>query len=334
MDSHPLFYILNTEIQILTFFMCRRISKIVATLICCLGIHLGMAQVKIGENLQVLDGASILELESTSRALVLTRVNQAQMSAITPLHGALVYNTDAECIFVFDGTAWKSLCGARMAVTTSSMAPIVNQVGDVWIDSTQNNVNIWNGSDFVLINRNPKSGNGLPSPITVNDPLAGDIYVDKNSGDLFTYDGTNWIVQGNAVQASNGITETSTNTIELGGALTRPTSLQSNSVNTFAIEGLQMSNNPTDLVVVMDASTQVLRQMDRSFLLQREETLVVANNGQNQFATPLAITDTKKIDVYRNGIKINFTAIGSNTIALDPGIICFQDDEIRIVQFF
>ena len=40
------------------------------------GLHLGMAQVKIGDNLQTIDGASLLELESTSRTLVLTRVTQ------------------------------------------------------------------------------------------------------------------------------------------------------------------------------------------------------------------------------------------------------------------
>jgi hypothetical protein len=68
--------------------------------------------VKIGENPQSLNNASLLELESNSRVLVLTRVSQAQMTAITPLQGALVYNTDEACIFQYDGTQWVNLCQA------------------------------------------------------------------------------------------------------------------------------------------------------------------------------------------------------------------------------
>ena len=74
------------------------------------GIYFGNSQVKIGDNLQLIDSSSLLELESSTRALVLTRVNENQMSAITPLNGALVYNTDAECIFMYSGDSWRNLC--------------------------------------------------------------------------------------------------------------------------------------------------------------------------------------------------------------------------------
>ncbi|MEP2278092.1 collagen-like protein [Maribacter sp.] len=67
-------------------------------------------QIKIGDNPQNLDNSSILELESTTRTLVVSRINTTQMQAINPLRGAMVYNTDAECIFFFDGTQWNNLC--------------------------------------------------------------------------------------------------------------------------------------------------------------------------------------------------------------------------------
>jgi hypothetical protein len=143
------------------------------------------SQVKIGENLQAIDPSSLLELESTQRALVLTRVSTAQMNTITPLHGALVYNTDTNCIYLYNGLVWRSLCDS----------------------------------------------------------------------------------------------DTQTNT-----------------------------------------------------LVQRAESIVIASNGQNQFTTPQNITDIHKIDVYRNGIKINFTAIGTNIIQLEPNVVCFDNDEIKIVQ--
>lgn len=303
-------------------------------LVCCLGFYLGSAQVKIGENLQLIDASSILELESTSRALILTRVTNAEMSAIAPLNGALVYNTDAKCIYMFDGSLWKSLCNGGMSVITSVIMPVVNQVGDIWINTAQNEVSIWNGTGFVLINRNPRSGSGIPSPLTVINPLAGDLYVDRDNGNLYTHDGTNWILQGNGIFAANGITKTTTNTIELGGTLTRPTLIETDNTNTMAIEGLETVNDPRNMLVTIDSTTNILKKTPISSLVQKEEILNIASKGQNLFNTPQSITDSKKIDVYRNGVKINFTVVDSNTIALYPEATCFQNDEIRIIQFF
>ncbi|MFV0541300.1 MAG: hypothetical protein ACK5MZ_08705, partial [Aestuariibaculum sp.] len=70
------------------------------------------AQVKIGNNPNIIDSASILELESTDKAFVLTRLTNAEMSSITPLEGALVYNTDQKCLFQYNGTLWLSLCNS------------------------------------------------------------------------------------------------------------------------------------------------------------------------------------------------------------------------------
>ena len=69
-------------------------------------------QVKIGDSPQTLHPASVLELESDSKVLVITRVTDAQMIAINPLRGALVYNTDHNCLHYFDGTQWINICEA------------------------------------------------------------------------------------------------------------------------------------------------------------------------------------------------------------------------------
>ena len=68
------------------------------------------SQIKIGNNPQNIDASSVLELESNSRVLVITRINDAQMNTITPLEGALVYNIDEECVFYYDGNVWVNLC--------------------------------------------------------------------------------------------------------------------------------------------------------------------------------------------------------------------------------
>ncbi|PQJ19962.1 hypothetical protein BSU00_11680, partial [Tenacibaculum sp. SG-28] len=71
------------------------------------------AQVKIGNNPDVINGSSILELESNNKVFVITRVSETQMNNITPLEGALVYNTDEQCVYQYNGTEWNSLCDSN-----------------------------------------------------------------------------------------------------------------------------------------------------------------------------------------------------------------------------
>ena len=98
---------------------------------------LGMAvqaQIKIGDNPQNIDPSSVLELESSSRVLVITRVNTAQMNAIVPSAGALVYNTDVQCIHYYTGTEWKDICDAVAGSIT-----FTSDDGTVVITSTGGN---------------------------------------------------------------------------------------------------------------------------------------------------------------------------------------------------
>ncbi len=100
-------------------------------ILCCIPIT---AQVKIGDNPQTIDPAAVLELESTTMALIITRVNTEQMEAITPGQGAIIYNTDAQCVHYYDGTQWVNLCeGASINVTTD---PIVNPISTIVLTET------------------------------------------------------------------------------------------------------------------------------------------------------------------------------------------------------
>ncbi|TYP71038.1 hypothetical protein, partial [Aquimarina intermedia] len=75
-----------------------------------LNLTAAVAQVKIGDNPNQIDANSLLELESSNKVLVLSRVSTTQMNAITPLNGALVYNTDQDCVYQYTGSTWESLC--------------------------------------------------------------------------------------------------------------------------------------------------------------------------------------------------------------------------------
>ncbi|CAM4338383.1 beta strand repeat-containing protein [Zobellia nedashkovskayae] len=104
-------------------------------------ISFAQAQVKIGDNPQVIDPSSILELESSDKVLVITRVDSLQMTTIVPNRGALVYNTTADCVYYYDGTAWISMCdGVDGGALTAT--PIVNSESTIVITPTAGGNNI------------------------------------------------------------------------------------------------------------------------------------------------------------------------------------------------
>ncbi|MEM9363809.1 MAG: hypothetical protein AAGA43_14310, partial [Bacteroidota bacterium] len=85
-------------------------------LLLVLSLFLGTSsygQIKIGENPENLDASSVLELESSTRVLVITRVTNVQMLSITPLRGAMVYNTDTQCVHFYTGTEWFNPCATE-----------------------------------------------------------------------------------------------------------------------------------------------------------------------------------------------------------------------------
>ncbi|MBU2947206.1 hypothetical protein, partial [Zobellia uliginosa] len=92
--------------------------------------HFAFSQVKIGDNINQIDASSLMELESSTRVFVVTRVTDAQMNSITPLNGALVFNTDQNCLFQYKGNIWSSLC-VNIAAGETITALLDNNDGTV-----------------------------------------------------------------------------------------------------------------------------------------------------------------------------------------------------------
>ncbi len=69
------------------------------------------AQVKIGGDPGTISPGSILELESTSKALTLPRMTTVQMNAIpSPVKGMIVFNVDSNCIYLYKANnSWSSI---------------------------------------------------------------------------------------------------------------------------------------------------------------------------------------------------------------------------------
>ena len=99
------------------------------------------AQVKIGDNPQNINPSSVLELESTDKVLVITRVSTAQMNAIVPIQGALCYNTDLQSVHYYDGTQWVNIGGGGSGGPLTADA-IVNTVSTIVITPTATGDNL------------------------------------------------------------------------------------------------------------------------------------------------------------------------------------------------
>ncbi len=69
------------------------------------------SQVKIGDNPSSIAPGSLLELESTSKALTLPRLTTVQMQSIeSPIPGMIIFNTDSSCIYFYkNNNQWAGL---------------------------------------------------------------------------------------------------------------------------------------------------------------------------------------------------------------------------------
>ncbi|MCR9227705.1 MAG: hypothetical protein NXH90_09835, partial [Flavobacteriaceae bacterium] len=188
-------------------------TAIIYTIIGLLAINSLMAQVKIGDNPQNLDPASLLELESTTRALVITRVTDAQMSTINPLRGAIVYNTDQGCLHYYDGMAWINICEVLDdSFSVSTRDDYMSQLYTDTVDSTVVVTATDNGDGSINYNfevgrinkRNIRNFSIEPNHI-VNGAITNDKVASRainpqvhffdgatNTRQVILWDGTNW----------------------------------------------------------------------------------------------------------------------------------------------
>ncbi|WP_299797895.1 hypothetical protein [uncultured Maribacter sp.] len=84
--------------------------KYILLILFIFSLNLVGGQIKIGDNPQTIDATSLLELEGVSKVLVISRMTESEMLLLSPLQGAMVYNTDASCIYYYDGAQWNNLC--------------------------------------------------------------------------------------------------------------------------------------------------------------------------------------------------------------------------------
>ncbi|WP_264529510.1 hypothetical protein [Flavobacterium sp. N502540] len=163
---------------------------------------------------------------------------------------------------------------------------------------------------------------------TVSDITPGYYYWSKNKWNKIAItDDTLSVTAGNGLTFSNG-------KLQLGGALETPTTVTTTAINTLAIKGLEAGDLTTDEIVVADKSTGALKKVATTSFVQEKQELYIAKEGQAEFTTVSPINDPQKVNVYRNGIRVDFSIVKPGTIKLEPSAICYQNDEVRIVLIY
>jgi len=97
-------------------------KKLLLTLLLAAGIT--QAQVKIGTNPTTLGASSLLELENTNKALLITRVANTGVIA-SPVNGMIIYDLSVNCFKGYQNGAWTD-CGFLFVSTSSNGSALVS----------------------------------------------------------------------------------------------------------------------------------------------------------------------------------------------------------------
>jgi len=154
-----------------------------------------------------------------------------------------------------------------------------------------------------------QAGSNTTDSVMVVDPASGQVkFISASS--LF-----------NALTFGNGLTKTG-NQVELGGNLTKSTTIGTDASNTLKISGLQVGDLSTDKLVVAGADG-TLKSVTAESLLQSGDENFTATAAQSTFTVANMPATASKVWVFRNGAKLlvttDYTA-AAGTVTLTSGM--------------
>jgi len=166
-----------------------------------------------------------------------------------------------------------------------------------------------------------QAGSNTTDSVMVVDPASGQVkFISASS--LF-----------NALTFGNGLTKTG-NQVELGGNLTKSTTIGTDASNTLKIAGLQVGDLATDKLVVAGADG-TLKSVTAESLLQSGDDNFTATTGQSTFTVANMPATVSKVWVFRNGAKLVVTtdytaATGSVTLTSAMAALIAAGDVVEV----
>ena len=127
---------------------------------CMLLYAVAHAQTKVGDNTLSIDDASILELESTSKGFLPSRLTSVQRDAQAGWEqGHIIYNTTDSCLQIYSGSAWDCFI-----IIDSTIYKYDGTLSSDRIINMDGNSITFNGSGDVVITDGGFIGIGDPTP--------------------------------------------------------------------------------------------------------------------------------------------------------------------------
>jgi VCBS repeat-containing protein len=166
-----------------------------------------------------------------------------------------------------------------------------------------------------------QSGSNTSDSVMVVNPTTGQLkYISASS--LF-----------NALTFNNGLTKTG-NLVELGGTLTKATTIVTDATNNLKITGLQSGALATDSLVV-SSSDGTLKRVTAESLLQSGNQFFTSTGGQTLYSVSNMPVTASKVWVYRNGAKLipvtdYTTAAGQVNLTASIGSLVVAGDYIEV----
>lgn len=244
---------------------------------------------------------------------------------------AVITKADSTILYVTPTQLHDSLGNfVRYADTVNMLAPYINGANN---GLTKNGQTVQLGGDLIqptTINTTAanflaitglQSGSNTTDSVMVVNPTTGQVkYISASS--LF-----------NALSFSNGLTKTG-NVVELGGNLTKSTTITTDGDNTLKIAGLQSGNLATDSLVV-SAADGTLKRVTAESLLQSGDQSFTATAAQTTFSVANMPAQVSKVSVYRNGVKLlattdYTTTAGTVTLTSAMAALVTADDVIEV----
>ncbi len=153
----------NSERLPLAKFVIRHLSFVILLLLPLTSYFLPRAYAQsVGISIAVPDNSALLQLQTTAQGLLLPRLTNAQMLAVTtPATGDLVYNSTYVNYYYYNGTIWTPLVGNGWSLTgNSGTSPSTNFLGTIdaedLVQKTKaiEHVRFYNGGNVGLTNTN------------------------------------------------------------------------------------------------------------------------------------------------------------------------------------
>ena len=135
-------------------------------------------QIKLGNNPVTIDPSALLELDSSTKGLLLPRMTSAQRDAIpmeTSPVGLLIYNTDiGEIQYLYEVTLTNAKGEQRQELrwesATDDTIPFTRPTnpaeGQLFYDTAAEQLNLWDGNQWIVIGGNTATSGGATSTIS------------------------------------------------------------------------------------------------------------------------------------------------------------------------